>query len=153
MTSRVSRVSATEVSVRWRFDAPPPRVFTALTTPALLRRWMSAAGRDMVECDVDLRAGGSFRYVFRSATGRTFGMYGTFREVVPDRRIVHTEAYDGYGWDPLITTTELSADGTGTALSMLIRYPSPQICDTDFTNVEAGTTEGFTGLDVLLAAR
>jgi uncharacterized protein YndB with AHSA1/START domain len=153
MTGRVSRLSPTEVAVRWRFKAPPPHVFAALTTPDLLRRWMSAAGREMVECHVDLRPGGSFRYVFRSATGRTFALYGTFREVVADRRIVHTEAYDGYTWDPLITTTELTADGGGTSLAMTIRYPNPLICDTDFPNVESGTTDGFSRLDSVLMAR
>ena len=151
MTSRVSRLSPTEVAVRWCFAAPPPRVFAALTTPDLLRRWMSAAGREMVECHVDLRPGGRFRYVFRSAKGGTFAMSGTFREVLADRRIVHTEAYDGYTWDPLITTTELAADGGGTALAMTIRYPSAQICDADFPNVESGTTDGFTRLESVLA--
>jgi uncharacterized protein YndB with AHSA1/START domain len=124
-----------------------------LTSPDLLRRWMSAAGREMVECHVDLRVGGSFRYVFRSAAGRSFAMYGTYREIVPDRRIVHTEAYDGYTWDPLVTTTDLQADGIGTSLAMTIHYPSPQICDRDFPNVEAGTADGFTRLEAVLSGR
>jgi uncharacterized protein YndB with AHSA1/START domain len=152
MTSRVSRISATEIGVRWRFAAAPARVFAALTTPEQLRGWMSAAGREMVECHVDLRVGGGFRYVFRAGTGRTFAMFGTFREVVPDRRIIRTEAYDGYAWDPLIVTTVLNADGRGTALAMTICYAAAQICDTDFPNVEAGTTEGFTRLEQSLKA-
>jgi hypothetical protein len=78
-------------------------------------------------------------------------MYGTFREVVPDRRIVHTEAYDGYDWDPLITTTDLRDDGDGTIVGMTIRYPSREIRDRDFESVASGSRDGFERLSALLA--
>ena len=147
----VTRTSDTEITVRRRFAAPPQRVFAALTSPDLLRQWMSAAGRDLVECQVDLRPGGAYRYVFRSSKGKTFGMYGSYREVVPAQRIVHTEAYDGYDWEPLVTTTDLRDDGGGTTLVMTIRYPNKKICDSDFPNVESGTADGFIRLDTVLA--
>ena len=148
----IARTADTEITVRRRFAAPPARVFAALTDPGLLRRWMSASGRELVECQVDLRPGGSYRFVFRSSRGATFGMYGAYREVVPGSRIVHTEAYDGYDWEPLVTTTVLRDDGGGTALVMTIRYPSKEICDKDFPNVESGTADGFTRLDRLLGS-
>jgi uncharacterized protein YndB with AHSA1/START domain len=150
-TTTITRTADTEITVRRRFAAPRARVFAALTNPDLLRQWMSAAGRELVECRVDLRPGGSYRYVFRASKGATFGMYGTYREVVPGRRIVHTEAYDGYDWEPLVTTTVLHDDGGGTTLEMTIRYPNEKICDTDFPNVESGTADGFSRLDKLLA--
>jgi uncharacterized protein YndB with AHSA1/START domain len=149
--ARATRTGDMEITVRRRFAVPPDRVFAALTTPELLRQWMSAAGRDLVECQVDLRDGGSYRFVFRSASGKTFGMYGSYRQVVPGRRIVHTEAYDGYDWDPLVTTTELEQDDAGTALVMTITYPSKTVCDTDFPNVASASEEGFARLDALLA--
>jgi uncharacterized protein YndB with AHSA1/START domain len=149
--TRVERTGETEITIRSRFGAPRDRVFAALTTPDLLRRWMSAAGREMVECQIDLRTGGRYRYVFRSSKGSTFGMYGTYLEVTPGTRIVHTEAYDGYDWKPLETTTELRDDGGGTLLVMTIRYPSKEICDRDFPNVESGVGEGFGRLEKLLA--
>jgi uncharacterized protein YndB with AHSA1/START domain len=146
----IARTADAELTVRRRFAAPPARIFAALTEPDLLRQWMSAAGRDLVECQVDLRPGGSYRYVFRSSKGRTFGMYGSYREVVPGRLLVHTEAYDGYDWEPLVTTTVLEDDGGGTTLVMTIRYPQKEICDSDFPNVESGTEDGYTRLDKLL---
>jgi uncharacterized protein YndB with AHSA1/START domain len=146
-----TRTSDTEITVRRRFAAPPARVFAALTEPDSLRKWMSAGGRELVESKVDLRPGGSYRHVFRSSKGATFGMYGTYREVVPGRRIVHTEAYDGYDWEPLVTTTVLQEDGNGTTLVMTILYPNKKICDTDFPNVESAAAEGFNRLDKLLA--
>jgi uncharacterized protein YndB with AHSA1/START domain len=147
----VGRTSDTEITVRRRFAASPARVFDALTIPDLLRQWMSAAGRELVDSQVDLRSGGSYRYVFRSSKGSTFGMYGSYREIVPGRRIVHTEAYDGYDWEPLVTTTDLGDDGGGTMLVMTIRYPSKEICDRDFPNVKASAGEGFARLDKVLA--
>jgi len=148
MTS-VTRTSDTEITVQRRFAASPAKVFAALTEPELLRQWMSANGRELTETQIDLRSGGRYRYVFRSPSGRTFAMYGTYREVVPPRRIVHTEAYDGYKWDPLVTTTELREDGGGTMLVMVIRYPSKEICDSDFPNVQSGTGDGFSRMEKL----
>jgi uncharacterized protein YndB with AHSA1/START domain len=145
------RTGDTEITVRRRFAATPARVFAALTNPDLLRKWVSAAGRELVTCEVDLRPGGSYRYVFRSSKGATFGMYGSYREVVPARRIVHTEAYDRYDWEPLVTTTVLENEASGTALVMTIRYPSKKICDTDFPNVASAVEDGFARLDALLA--
>jgi uncharacterized protein YndB with AHSA1/START domain len=148
----VTRTSDVEITVRRRFAAPPSKVFEALTTPSQLRQWMSAAGRELIESDVDLRTGGRYRYVFKGPKGSTFGMYGTYREVVPGSRIVHTEAYDGYDWEPLVTTTDISEDAGGTVMVMTIRYPNKEICDTDFPNIESATGDGFKRLDKLLAA-
>jgi uncharacterized protein YndB with AHSA1/START domain len=149
----VTRTSDAEITVRRRFAAAPSKVFEALTSPSQLRQWMNAAGRELIECNVDLRPGGSYRYVFKAGKGSTFGMYGKYREVIPGRRIVHTEAYDGYDWEPLVTTTDLSEDDTGgTAMVMTIRYPSKEICDTDYPNIESGTADGFKRLDKVLAS-
>jgi uncharacterized protein YndB with AHSA1/START domain len=150
-TTTVTRTGDMEITIRRRFAAPPARIFAALTTPDLLRRWMSAAGRQLVECQVDLRPGGTYRYVFRASNGKAFAMSGTYREVVPQRRLVHTESYDGYDWEPLVTTTVLAAHGDGTTLVMTLRYPTKEICDTDFPNVESGSADGFTRLETLLA--
>jgi len=146
----VIRQGDLETVVRRHFSAPPARVFAALTTPEVLRQWMSAAGRDLVECTIDLQPGGAFRYVFRSASGRTFGMFGNYREVVLNRRIVHTESYDGYDWPPLVTTTVLREVDGGTDLEMAIGYPTPAIREIDFPNIESGTEEGYARMEQVL---
>jgi uncharacterized protein YndB with AHSA1/START domain len=147
----VIRTADAEITVRRRFGAPPAKVFEGLTSPELLRRWMSADGRELIDVRADLRPGGTYRYVFRGPGGRNFGMYGTYREFVSPRRIVPTEAYDGYDWDPLVTTTDLSEEAGGTALVMTIRYPSREICDKDFSSVQSGSPAGFSRLEKLLA--
>lgn len=149
--STVKKVGTNEIAIARRFSAPPDRVFAALTEPELLKKWLSAAGRELAECEVDARTGGRYRYVFRTKSGRSFGMFGDFVEVVRDRRIVHTESYDGYDWEPLVTTTELRDDRGGTLLEMIVRYPNEAIRDEDFPNLESATEEGYARLDALLA--
>ncbi len=76
------------------FDAPPGMVFDALTTPDLMKRWLlGPPGWTMPVCEVDLRVGGKYRYVWQNADGRKMGMGGTFKEIVRPSRIVATEMY------------------------------------------------------------
>jgi uncharacterized protein YndB with AHSA1/START domain len=105
------------------FDAPRALVFEAITTPALLQQWMlGPGGWTMPVCEVDLRPGGRFRYVWRK-NGKDMGMSGTFQEIVPPERIVHTEIFDQdwTGGETLVTTT-LTETGGRTTLTMTVRY-------------------------------
>lgn len=150
-SAAVKRQGLDEIVVRRRLAAPPHRVFAALTSPELLPQWMDAAGRALVSCEIDLRPGGRYRYVFRSTSGRSFGMSGTYLEVVPNQRLVHTESYDGYDWPPLVTTTRLYASDENTLLEVTIRYPTEAIRDADWPNVEGGSEDGYRRLEQLLA--
>src|ERR1700761_5425874 len=80
---------------RW-FDAPRSLVFRAMTTPSLVQRWLlGPPGWSMPVCEIDLRIGGHFRYVWRQdSTGVTMGMRGTYREIEPPARIAHNETFD-----------------------------------------------------------
>ena len=85
-----------EVVVTRTFSAPRSLVFRAYTEPALLQRWMlGPPGWTMPVCEMDVREGGAFRWVWRSEEeGSYFGFHGTFEEVDPPARIQHTEVYD-----------------------------------------------------------
>lgn len=146
---KVTRTSDREIIVQRSFRAPRAQLFAALTTPDKLQRWLSAGGRKLAQCEVDLRAGGAYRYVFKTRSGAEFVMYGTFREVVRDERFVHTEQYSGLDWPPLVTTTTLTEQAGRTTLTLHILYPSKQICDLDAPN--QGGDEVFAQLDLLLA--
>lgn len=124
-----------------------------MTSPESLREWLSADGRTLTLCEVDLRVGGSYRYEFSMEGGRTFNMGGTYREVVPDTRIVNTEAYDGYDWEPLLVTTLLQ-EGTEsmTRVTVTVVYPSKEICERDFPNLEQSGAV-YCNLAALLATR
>jgi len=107
------------------FKAPRALVFEALTSPAVIQRWMLGPdGWTMPVCEVDLRPGGTFRYVWRKGT-RDMGMSGTFREVVPPVRLVNTELFDEdwTGGETLVTTVLDEAEGW-TTMTVEVRYSS-----------------------------
>jgi uncharacterized protein YndB with AHSA1/START domain len=136
----------------YRLASPPASVFAAMTGCDGLRHWLSAAGRELTACTSDPRTGGAYRYEFTAGNGRRFVMFGEFVEVVAGERTVHTEAYEGYDWEPLRVTTTFAADGPGTALRVEIEYPSAQIRDTDFPNLSQAL-EGYHRLGTYLARR
>lgn len=107
------------------FDAPRTLVWEALTRPELIQRWLLGPdGWTMPVCEVDLKPGGRFRYVWRKGD-RDMGMSGTFVEIVPPERIVHTEIFDQdwTGGETVVTTTLVEAAGR-TTMSTTVRYSS-----------------------------
>jgi uncharacterized protein YndB with AHSA1/START domain len=71
---------------------PPSLVWRAWTTPSLILKWFTPAPWTTVACDLDLRPGGRFLAVMRSPEGEEFPMLGCYLEVVPEERLVWTNA-------------------------------------------------------------
>jgi uncharacterized protein YndB with AHSA1/START domain len=121
----VTQVGDHELLFTRDFDAPRSLVFEAHTTPALLQQWLlGPGGWTMPVCEVDLRPGGRFRYVWRK-NGKDMGISGVYREIVPPERIVHTEIFDQdwTGGETLVTSTFTEANGR-TTLTMTVAYAS-----------------------------
>jgi uncharacterized protein YndB with AHSA1/START domain len=137
------------------FDAPPALVFDAFTRPELVRRWLLGPdGWTMPVCEIDLRAGGGYRYVWHQDGRKDFGVSGEFREIVRPRRIVHTERFepDWHGGEALVTTI-FEAAGAGTVARMTIRYATPEARDMALqSGMEKGVTRSYERLDGLLPA-
>ena len=117
-----------EVVLTRAFDAPRERVWDAYTKPELLRRWLSGPpGCELVGCEVDLRPGGRYRYVWRGPDGVEMGMGGVYREVARPERLVYTESFDqdSAGGENVETAVLTERDGR-TLLTSTIRYPSPE---------------------------
>jgi DNA-binding winged helix-turn-helix (wHTH) protein/uncharacterized protein YndB with AHSA1/START domain len=98
------------------------RVFETWTKPELLRRWYALPGWSMAVCELELRQGGTMRFVTRHADGTEVVQRGVFREVTPPERLVHTEHWDNaYVPEVLVTTTFLPA-GERTVLKVHARH-------------------------------
>lgn len=141
-TLSVTMPSDREVAVVRRFEAPRRLVFAALTTPDLLRRWMHGPdGWTLAVCEIDLRRGGAFRYVWRKADGREMAVGGVFREIEPPSRFVHTELFDDdwTGGETVVTTTLEERAGT-TTLTLTVLYASQSARD---AALETGFTRGM----------
>lgn len=142
-----------EIVMTRAFDAPRALIFEALTKPDLLRQWLYGPdGWSLAVCDVDLRPGGAFRFVWRGPDGNEMGMGGVHREVVPPARIVRTELFDQdwTGGETLGTVALSEQDGT-TTLTITVRYSSRQARDGVLgTGMAQGMAAGFDRLAGLL---
>jgi uncharacterized protein YndB with AHSA1/START domain len=124
----------TDIVVRRDFNHPPARVWRALTEPALIRRWM-AAKDDLKRCEVDLRPGGSFHYEWTE-----FFFSGPILAVDAPHHMTHVEHFNGDTTSGPSITTDLVAHGTGTRMTMVMRYAS---AEARAAAIEAGFTDGY----------
>lgn len=151
-TPTVTTPSDREVAITRVFDAPQWLVWEAWTNPKYVLRWMvGPPGWTMPVCEVDLRPGGEWHFVWRRSDGSEMGMRGVYREVTPPERLVHTERW-GPEWPETVNTLELTeTDGQTTAL-LTILYPSRMARDAALgTPMTNGLTKSFERLDALLA--
>jgi uncharacterized protein YndB with AHSA1/START domain len=127
-TASVTLPSDTEILITREFDAPKDLVYRAYTEPELIKRWWSAKRGAVTICEVDLRVGGNWRYVM-DAGGFEVGFHGTYREIVPNERIVSTEVYEGApGGDEngALNTLTLTETGGRTTLTVLVSMPNKE---------------------------
>jgi len=131
-TLEIAAFGEREVVMTRVFNAPRHLVFDAMTKPELVKRWLLGPdGWTMPVCEIDLRVGGRYRYVWRRASnGKEMGMGGVYREIVPPERLVHTELFDEawYPGESLITST-LIEQGGRTTLTTTMLYVSQEARD------------------------
>jgi uncharacterized protein YndB with AHSA1/START domain len=152
-TLQVTTPTEREVVLSRLFDAPRKMVFDALTRPELLPRWLVAPGRTLQVCEIDLKPGGAYHYVWRGHGKSDIGMRGVHREVVPPERIVRTEAWEDWDAGESLVTTVLSEEEGKTRFTATILFPSREIRDAVVkAGLEHGAEEGYDKLDGLLVS-
>jgi uncharacterized protein YndB with AHSA1/START domain len=121
-----------EIVVTRVFDAPRQLVFDAYTKPELVKKWLLGPdGWSMPVCEIDLRVGGKYRYVWKNdIDGREMGMGGVYREVAAPEKIVATEVFDE-AWYPgeAVDTIVLTERDGKTTLAQTILYNSRETRD------------------------
>ena len=157
--AQVTLPSDREVKVTRSFKAPRALVYRAHTEPELVRRWLlGPPGWSMPVCEMDVRVGGKYRWRWRNdQDGSEFGFSGTFREVKPAEKLVHTEAYEPGtvggsfpGNDALVTVT-FTEDGGVTTMTSLIDFGSKEARDAAIaTGMTDGMEQSYQLLDRLL---
>jgi uncharacterized protein YndB with AHSA1/START domain len=150
---RVTTPGDREIVLARRFDAPARLVFDALTTPHLLIRWYGARGWKLVACEVDLRIGGSWRFVSRGPDDAEMVQSGTYREIVPPERLVFTEVFDDQSYPGEALVAHVLTEGAGmTELTSTVRYPSREARDIVLRYPMArGVGQAYERLDEALA--
>jgi uncharacterized protein YndB with AHSA1/START domain len=143
-----------QILVTREFDAPRHLVFTAMTTPELVRRWWHAKRGEVTACEIDLRVGGKWRYAMVTPDGFEVAFHGEYVEIVPNERLVTREVYEGLpegvseeqGGTINTATFEDAGDGR-TKLTLLIQATSKVARD---AIIESGMEDGLQdALDLL----
>jgi uncharacterized protein YndB with AHSA1/START domain len=152
---QISTPSDREVVITREFDAPRDLVFDCHTKPDLVRRWLlGPPGWTMPVCDIDLRVGGRYRYVWRGPNGEEMGMGGTFRDIVRPERLASTELFDQdwTGGETQVRTEFSERDGRTTS-TITVLYASKEAREGALaTGMTDGMEAGYQRLDELLTA-
>jgi uncharacterized protein YndB with AHSA1/START domain len=153
---KVTTPSDREIAITRVFDTPRKLVFDAHTKPELVKRWLlGPPGWSMPVCEIDLRVGGKYRWVWRhDRDGTTMGMGGVYREIAAPERLVASEKFDE-AWYPgeALNTLVLVEQGGRTTLTQTMRYESREARDGVLkSGMEKGLTASYDRLADLLAS-
>lgn len=149
----VERKSDRELVVTRTFDAPARIVFEAWSNPDLFTQWWvpKSVGMSLVSCDMDVRAGGTYRLVFsHPAFEQPMAFFGTYSEVTPPTRLVWTNEESDQG---AVTTVTFEEHAGRTLVTFHERYPTEAALDEALAGSAEGLPEQFAQLDDLLASR
>jgi len=145
----VEQKSERELVVTRTFNAPARLVFEAWTKPELIKRWWVPKSMDMslLSCEMDVRVGGKYRFVFGQGASKPMAFFGRYIEVTPYSRLVWTneESDDG-----AVTTVTFEEQDGKTLLAMHELYPSKEALDAAGTGSADAMVETFAQLDELL---
>jgi uncharacterized protein YndB with AHSA1/START domain len=150
-TATVTLPTDEQILITREFDAPKDLVYEAWTTPELVRRWWSGERGSMTVAEIDLRVGGTWRYVMVAETPDgelEVGFHGEFREIVPNERIVSTEVYEGMPEAESLNTLTLTEEDGRTTLTVLVQHSSKEHRDGHINSgMEVGMQEAMDRLE------
>lgn len=152
-TMTLTTPSDDDVRFTRTFKAPRALVFRTFTEPDLLKQWLIGPdGWSLSVCDVDLRVGGTFRYVWTKPNGKSMGMGGRFLAIDPPARIEHVEVFDeDWTGGEATVTTDLAERAGVTEMTMTVRYVSKAARDGALaTGMTSGMELSYARLDALL---
>ena len=128
-SAKVTLPTDTQLLITREFDAPRHLVWKAYTTPELVRRWWAGTHGTVTVAEIDLRVGGSWRYVMVTGDAFEVAFHGEFREIEAPDRLVSTEIYEATPeGGSLVVTTLTEVDGR-TTFTQLCEYGDRAVRD------------------------
>jgi len=111
--------SKPSLALKRRFEASPAQLYQAWTQPEKMIRWWGVTGHANAPiAEADLRIGGHFRVQFWTPNGEHHSVSGVYREVVPDRKLVFSWAWQSTPERESQVTVDLKPDNDGTILTL-----------------------------------
>ncbi len=150
-TLTLTTPSDREIAMSRVFDAPAHLVFEAYTSPQHVPHWLlGPEGWTMPVCEIDLRVGGKWRYIWRHPDGRELDMHGVYREIAPPDRVVPTESW-GPEWPETINTVTFTETDGKTTLTITTLCASKENRDAMLkTGMAGGVSMSFDRLVTVL---
>ena len=143
-SAKVTLPTDTQILITREFDAPKHLVYKAWTTPELVKRWWNAKRGEVTIADIDLRVGGTWRWVMVTDDGVEVAFHGEYRELVPNEKIVTTEVFEGMPDAAALTTVTLTEEDGRTTLTMLVDHTSKEDRDGHIdSGMEAGLQDAM----------
>lgn len=151
-TLTITTPSDIEIVMTRSVNAPRRLVWEAWTNPRHVPHWqLGPEGWTMPVCEIDLRPGGEWHYVWRK-DGEELEMRGVYREIVPPERLVATESW-GPEWPETVTTLVLSEENGVTTMTNTGVYPTKSARDAALASGMAdGVTASYDRLEQYLAS-
>jgi uncharacterized protein YndB with AHSA1/START domain len=149
----VTLPTETQILITRGFDAPKHLVYRAYTEPDLIERWWSGERGKVTSVDVDLRVGRTWRYVMLANEGFEVAFHGTFREIVPNERLVTTEIFEGApveneDVEAAVNIVTFEEDDGRTTLTTLVECHSREVRDAIIdSGMEGGMQEAMDKLE------
>jgi uncharacterized protein YndB with AHSA1/START domain len=127
------------------FRAPRELVFAACTEPRHMAQWWGPRGFTLPVCEMDVRPGGTYRFVQHAPDGNEYGFHGDYREVTPPERVVMTQIFDPYPTSELLVSLTFEDLGDGrTRLVNSMRFDTIENRDGSLdAGMEHGARESY----------
>ncbi len=147
-TAVVTLPTDTEILITRDFDAPRHLVYKAWTTPELIKRWWAGDHGTVTSVEVDLRVGGTWRYVMTANAGFEVAFHGEYQEIIANERVVSTEVFEGMPDARALTVNTFTDHGGRTTLSILVQHPTREHRDAHLNSgMEGGMQEAMDYLE------
>ena len=130
----------TQILITREFDAPAELVYRAWTTPELIKRWWAGKRGTVTLAEVDLRVGGSWRYVMTANAGFEVAFHGEYREIIANERLVYTEVFEGAPDAEAVSTLTLAEQDQRTTVTILVQHANQESRD---AHVNSGMEDGL----------
>jgi uncharacterized protein YndB with AHSA1/START domain len=147
-TATVTLPADDQILITREFDAPKHLVYEAWTTPELVKRWWSGERGETILAEIDLRVGGTWRYVMIAHGDFEVGFHGEYREIVPNERIVSTEVFEGMPDASSLNTLTLTETDGRTTMEILVQHETKEHRDAHIdSGMEGGMQEAMDRLE------
>lgn len=141
-----------EIVMTREFDAPRELVFAAWTTPEHIEQWFGPRGHQTTVDHLDLRVGGTWRYVSRDEQGNEYAFRGEFKEIDPPRKLVSTFEFEGMPGHIVTDTLTLEERDGKTIATTVSLFASREDRDGMLeSGMESGANDSMERLAELLA--